>query len=425
VLSRLAIRNYKSLHEVSIDVPSFCALVGANAAGKSNFADAVDFLSSVARNGLPAAVTEKGGYENICFRRVRRARAPIEFSLVADGIRFSTDRGQQELRFTYTFAFRAAKQAISSEFSVCREELRVEGRGLPPVKPWQEALWYRYPRPSKQPALRIIGEIGLPFFPEELLRSMLNEWSEKAPRDDLFLTSRLRGLPPFAFFCQHVSSYRVFQVMPPHTRRPASASGSSEMGRNGENLPAALAWLRRERPEAMTRLVDHLRVAVPTVERLETDYVETRELGLFIKEEGTARREYASELSDGTLRTIGIFVPIVDPRYPLVVMEEPENCIHPWVTRQFVNAARELSETKQVLLTTHSPVLVSKLRPEELLVVERERGETRICPVTDVDGQVGNIIRKGIMDLGAYWDSGAMRAVPTEQLPLPFEEPDE
>ena len=175
----------------------------------------------------------------------------------------------------------------------------------------------------------------------------------------------------------------------------------------------------------MTRLVDHLRVAVPTVEELETDYVETRELGLFIKEEGTARREYASELSDGTLRTIGIFVPIVDPRYPLVVMEEPENCIHPWVTRQFVNAARELSERKQVILTTHSPVLVSKLRPEELLVVERERGETRICPVTDVDGQVGNIIRKGIMDLGAYWDSGAMRAVPTEQLPLPFEEPDE
>jgi predicted ATPase len=127
------------------------------------------------------------------------------------------------------------------------------------------------------------------------------------------------------------------------------------------------------------------------------------------------RRMYASELSDGTLRTIAIFLPLVDPSYTVVVIEEPENCIHPWVIRQFVDAAREYSGKKQIILTTHSPILVSRLTPSELFVADRRAGESEILPATEVeDAKVQDIVRKGIMDLGAYWDSGAMRAVPVQ-----------
>ena len=45
MLKSLSIRNYKSLRDVRLDnVPAFCVMVGANASGKSNFADALDFL---------------------------------------------------------------------------------------------------------------------------------------------------------------------------------------------------------------------------------------------------------------------------------------------------------------------------------------------------------------------------------------------
>jgi predicted ATPase len=154
---------------------------------------------------------------------------------------------------------------------------------------------------------------------------------------------------------------------------------------------------------------------VPTVEELETRYVQTRELGLFLKEQGMKRRQFASELSDGTLRTISIFLPLVDRRYSLVAIEEPENSIHPWVTRQFVTACRERSSEKQIILTTHSPVLVSSLRPAELFIAERKDGQSVITPATAVGKEVEEVIRKGIMDLGSYWDSGAMRAVPVRQ----------
>ncbi len=186
------------------------------------------------------------------------------------------------------------------------------------------------------------------------------------------------------------------------------------MGRHGENLPAALSWLEREHPEAFEKLLDHVRLAVPTVERVETGYAETHELGLFLSEHGVRRKMYSSELSDGTVRTIGIFVPLIYPEYSLVVIEEPENCVHPWVTRHFVAACRDHSLSKQIVLTTHSPIVVSELHENELFVVERQEGQTQILPATAADKEVREILRSGIMDLGSYWDSGAMGAVPVQ-----------
>ena len=80
MLQSLSFRTYKSLHDVSIKPPRFFALVGANAAGKTNFVDAIEFLSIVAKSGLASAITEKGGYENICFRRARRSKGAIRLA---------------------------------------------------------------------------------------------------------------------------------------------------------------------------------------------------------------------------------------------------------------------------------------------------------------------------------------------------------
>ncbi len=139
-------------------------------------------------------------------------------------------------------------------------------------------------------------------------------------------------------------------------------------------------------------------------------------MGLYIREKGAERRVYASELSDGTLRTLGIFLPVLHPKYSLVVIEEPENCLHPWVIRKFVDVAREQSRRTQIILTTHSPVLVSSLEPNELMMVERDTGRTKVTPAVEVETGLEDIIRQGIVDLGSYWDSGAMRAVPSDPM---------
>src|SRR5687767_6301509 len=78
------IQNYKSLKKVSISLDKFSVFVGANASGKTNLSEALDFVGEVYRLGLESAVARKGGYENIAFRRGRRARAPIKFRITVE-----------------------------------------------------------------------------------------------------------------------------------------------------------------------------------------------------------------------------------------------------------------------------------------------------------------------------------------------------
>ena len=416
MLTRLEIENYRSLRSVSVDLPAFSAMVGPNAAGKTNFADAIDFLSIVAKSGLPQAITAKGGYDNLCFRRARRAKGPVRFRLQIDNMDLPYDPDMREYRLTYEFAFRAAAPNIRTEILVAMESLLIERR--------EEDTWELFLHLRKEnedvsirhgttdPAEKIAVHLG----------RLFQSGSGLSDPTELLILSQLRGLAPFSYLNDFIIGFRLFQVAPSEARRPASASGTKEMGRYGENLPAALDALRREHPQQFEQLLHFLQLAVPTVEKIKLQYGPTRELGLYLKEKGMSRDQYSSELSDGTLRAIALFLPIVDPRYTLVVIEEPENCIHPWVIRQFVEACRDsaTSSGKQILLTTHSPVLVSKLYPEELFLADREDGQTSIRPATQVEESLEQVIQQGIIDLGSYWDSGAMKAVPVQ--PTLFEE---
>src|SRR6266849_6035281 len=79
----LGIHNYKSLRAVNMSPGPLSVLLGPNAAGKSNFCDAIDFLGEMYRWNLELAVARHGGFENICYRHTRRSKSPIELLVTA------------------------------------------------------------------------------------------------------------------------------------------------------------------------------------------------------------------------------------------------------------------------------------------------------------------------------------------------------
>ncbi len=82
-LKHIHIQSYRSLWDVTFRPERFTVIVGANNAGKSNFLDALHFLGEVHRHGVELAVSRKGGYENIAFRRQRRTKRPIAFHVIS------------------------------------------------------------------------------------------------------------------------------------------------------------------------------------------------------------------------------------------------------------------------------------------------------------------------------------------------------
>lgn len=152
---------------------------------------------------------------------------------------------------------------------------------------------------------------------------------------------------------------------------------------------------------------------MPSLQSIEADFTHAKTLGLFLKEAGVKLPWTAEDISDGTIQTIALLAATFDPRITIAVIEEPENSVHPWAIRNFVQAFRTASETKQIFLTSHSPILIDQIRPEELWVVQRPGLETRITPVLELDPSLKEAWGQGKFTLSEYLDSGALpEAVP-------------
>jgi len=96
----------------------------------------------------------------------------------------------------------------------------------------------------------------------------------------------------------------------------------------------------------------------------------------------------AAQESDGTLRMAGILTALLQQSSPtLLGIEEPELTVHPGAIPLLYDYIKEASERGQVVLTTHSPDLLSLLNADEVRVVERHDGITTVAPMDEAQRQ--------------------------------------
>ena len=129
-------------------------------------------------------------------------------------------------------------------------------------------------------------------------------------------------------------------------------------------------------------------------------------VSLFL-EERDGRQIPASRLSDGTLRYLCLLAILLHPKPPsLVAIEEPELGLHPDVVAHVAELLVNASQRMQVVVTTHSRMLVDALSdyPSSVVVCEQENGESRF-------ERLDNERLKTWLDaysLGDLWSSGEL-----------------
>jgi predicted ATPase len=405
MLTRLYIDNFKSLKNVEFDIPDLGFFCGPNGSGKTNLAEAFDFLSKVFRSGLSFAVAEKGGFYNICFRRQRRSRSSISFRIHGKTrVRFPVE---SEVSYRISFSLQTRSETIRSEYYVDSESYDYEiktSTGISTLRILRKSDTYDYILSENFDArlklsISWIDEVSQM---KEILRPSETELMARGG-------AGLIPFPPSIFGLQNV---RVFRVSPRFASLAGAPSVSGELGKYGENLPSALDYLYAHDKPAYDELVVWVRDVVPDLEYLRADYTQTKQMGLFLQEKGFGASWYAEDLSDGTLTAIALFVAVLDKRNKVVFIEEPENSLHPWILRRFIECCREQSKNKQILISTQSPLAVASADPGKLFLVERFNGETSLTRATDRDPSLETILNKKFLDLGEYWSSGGLRAVP-------------
>ena len=415
MITRLRIDNFKSLKGLDVTLGSMNFIVGPNASGKSNFAEALDFLAHAITEDLTYAVAEKGGFYNICYRKQRRARGAIAFTV--DG---TIKRARDTYEFTFDFQFRTRSEEIRADFYVASEELTIklianETRLLAPLtlRILRDGDKYVVAFPDNRDHGISLTKTEDTFARRVKSLQEIFADADEASSQHLLFFGYLGEYFPISIVARELQGLRVFQFNPRLARQPAAPSVHGELGRRGENLAAAIDRMRLEDQGRFRKLGSWLRDVVPTIGGLFANYTETRQFGLFFEEEGFAARWFAEDVSDGTIMSVALFLALLDKRHRIIVVEEPETSLHPWILRKFLDRCREQSSKSQILITTHSPLAVAQSNPGELFLMERREGITTMRRALEVEAALPQIVRKDLIDLGEYWLSGGLGAIPS------------
>lgn len=175
----------------------------------------------------------------------------------------------------------------------------------------------------------------------------------------------------------------------------------------GRNLAGRLHGLCEKSPTTFRRIVDAVRGVLGVPDELEFRVSEADGRVYFVQQEAGLRyRVHQVGASSGTLRMLALMTALFgETDYGLVGIEEPENHVHPAALATFAEYLKEASGRVQVLVTTHSPLLLDHLdTPDAVCVVRRGKLGTTVDRESNSDA-VSSALRESGFGLGEYHET--------------------
>jgi predicted ATPase len=136
---------------------------------------------------------------------------------------------------------------------------------------------------------------------------------------------------------------------------------------DGSNLPWVVHHLEQHAPERLAAWIEHLKSPLDGLERIETVAREEDRSRYLLVTYANGLRAPSWLLSDGTLRLLALTALAYAPQPPsLLLIEEPENGIHPRGVEAVLQSLSSVYDS-QVFCATHSPLVLSLVKPKDLL----------------------------------------------------------
>jgi predicted ATPase len=164
----------------------------------------------------------------------------------------------------------------------------------------------------------------------------------------------------------------------PHAsqRKPGKTDERSDLlSRSGQNLAVVAAAMSGK---VKKQVIKAMQALYADIRDIHVRPVVGGRLQLYLEEANEVEIP-ASRLSDGTLRYLSLLIILLDAKPPpLIVIEEPEMGLHPDVIPQVARLLQEASERTQLVVTTHSRMLIDALGddPASVIVCEKHDGES-------------------------------------------------
>ena len=364
---------------VALPLKDLNVLIGPNGSGKSNLLEMLALLRAAPKN-LSAPINEMGGLREWRWKGEGCKPEGTLEAVVSAGSGRTEDKKDLQHQLTIT--------EKGGRFELVDEQIEEYTTDKPSVS--RSLYWFSMGHPvlvegrSERKLRR--GNIH----PEESILSQLKD-PERYPALTLLQEKYA-----------DIRLFRNWSFGPQaELRRPQSADGRSDfLADGGENLALVFSNIqmraKRELMEALRELYDGI-----------TDFhlpVQNGHVQLFLEEEG-GREIPATRLSDGTLRYLCLLAILLHPEPPgLIAIEEPELGLHPDVLPYLGKLLVQASKRTQLVVTTHSPMLVDAMGddPESVVVCEKVKGCSQFTRLN------GDKLKEWLekYSLGTLWSMG-------------------
>ena len=164
-------------------------------------------------------------------------------------------------------------------------------------------------------------------------------------------------------------------------RRHGSVHDNEYLRGDASNLAAVIYRLRQEHPIVYARVRQYVRVAAPFFDdfKLRPQQANGDEtIRLEWRQTGSDYPLQPAHFSDGTLRFIALVTALMQPDPPAtILLDEPELGLHPHAVEALGDLIIQAAEQTQLIVSTQSTALLNAFEPEDIIVVDREHGESR------------------------------------------------
>ena len=368
MLTRLEISGFRSIDSLELDMLPLTVLIGPNGSGKSNLLDVFDLLSAAASGSMAEAIAARGGFDVLRFRGAESDRIYFGFDFDSSG----------------TF-----------EQEACKVEYRLDlrkGLNVPRVGFEQVLVGPKTGYPNAMVVAQAKAGIGafrnIQSGSKEEPKGLESE-SELA----IYQVRDQTAYPTPYKLAREMSSWRVYPPMSTGKdapiRRAQLLRSGLRVAPDGGNLASVFHAIQNQQPAVWEEVLDVLRTVSPGFHHL--SFSSEGGDGTIVLRwwEEPYSKEYgfpANLLSDGTLRLLTLIAILVSPDPPrLVCIDEPELGLHPDWVKVIGELLQSASRLTQVIVSTHSPELVSKVQPSQVVVVEKENGRTIANRLSDDD----------------------------------------
>lgn len=368
-IKAVTISGFKNISNVTLKLDNITALVALNNFGKSNVLTAIDFGLDYINGSMSDKRTMMSNKDLI----------PLNKAMVGKNFCFELELlstfGNEECQIVYGYEF-CWKIDEKKEPEIISEFLK--------YRPVDSAQKYtQLIKRDKDKSLYKSSETGRCSSKINVERTELVV-NKLTAYDEIFSADLIKKINSLKFYMENHLDAKSFYRPDPILRK-----GLDDIAITASNLPRVVYQLRESYKEKFEMLVDVYRELFPDIKDVvvkryelnadgtdllpdEAPFVISNDLYvLFVKDERIIQPIDFASMSDGAKRVFMILVKLIladVSNVSLIAIEEPENSIHPSLFRSYIQIISQLVNECRVIITSHSPYIISYLEPSWIYV---------------------------------------------------------